>query len=211
MKSTANSEYATTQDAVIGTILIATMPTKPYYVRGAALGPFASTWSQATGQSCDRTLVESVSREEDVPPAYEGGVRPPLPPSDMCFVANPVLVSTTGSTDALQTTVDTTYLGSVLTKGFLGIEAGGTTVLKPGKEGGWASLYWLGKSSAVDASVMRRNAAGVLVSTPVSITLNGLPVVGFTLSQSAYKTGSPEQNFADATALRTSLTVTEAP
>ena len=81
--------------------------------------------------------------------------------------------------------------------------------MKPGKEGGWASLYWLGKLSTVDASVYRRNAVGTLAWTPVSMTLTGLPVIGFTMAQSAYKTGSPQQNYADATPLRTDVTVTE--
>ena len=209
MTSTANSEYAATQDGVIGTILVATVPTKPYYTRGGALGPFTSRWDQSTAQSCDTTAIASFSREEEIPPPYEGGVPPPSPPSNICFVANPILVGTKGSYVQLQTTDDATYLGSSLTVGFLGVQAGSTTVLKPGKEGGWASLYWLGKLSAVDASVYRRNAAGALAWTPVLMTLTGLPVIGFTMAQSAYKTGSPQQNYADATPLRTDVTVTE--
>ena len=209
MTSTANSEYAATQDGVIGTILVATMPTKPYYTRGGALGPFTSRWNQSTAQSCDTTAIASFSREEEIPPPYEGGVPPPSPPSNICFVANPILVGTKGSYVQLQTTDDATYLGSSLTVGFLGVQAGSTAVLKPGKEGGWASLYWLGKLSTVDASVYRRNAVGTLAWTPVSMTLTGLPVIGFTMAQSAYKTGSPQQNYADATPLRTDVTVTE--
>ena len=209
MTSTANSEYAATQDGAIGTILVATMPTKPYYTRGGALGPFTSRWDQSTAQSCDATAITSFSREEVTSDQSDSDPKPPAAVSNVCFVANPILASTFGSSVALQATSDTSYLGSLLTRGFRGIQDGGTTVLNPGKEGGWVSLGWVGGLSAVDASVMRRNAVGALVSTPVSITLNGLPVLGFTLSQSAYKTGSPQHNYADATPLRTDVTVTE--
>lgn len=73
-----------------------------------------------------------------------------------------------------------------------------------GKEGGWVELFFpaqQAKLMAVAASAVERKA-GVLTLTPVTLTLQGLPVIGFTMTQSAYKTGSPQQNFGDITPLR---------
>jgi hypothetical protein len=212
MSASANSEYATTNDRVIGTTMVATMPTKPYYTRGTVLGPFATAWAPNLGIACDPFYSAAVDREEFISFGYDGGIYipPPRGPGN-CYVAN-TFVPIDGNGDvASRPVADRSYLGSLLAVSFPSSQNQGVDVSQPGKEGGWAALTWTGKLSAIDASVMRRNAAGALVAAPVSITLNGLPVLGFTLAQSAYKTGSPQQNYADATPLRTSVTVTETP
>ena len=80
----------------------------------------------------------------------------------------------------------------------------GNTVTRPGREGGWLELSFIdpqAKLTAVSASAVERKN-GVLTLTPVTLTVQGLPVIGFTMTQSAYKTGSPQQNFGDITPLR---------
>ncbi len=207
MSTDANGEYATTQDGVIQTLVVATMPTKPYYTRGATLGPFEKAWEPAGAKSCDSFNVAAIDREEFVSAVNDDFGLPPRPQIGNCYVANPMVPRDFISNRA--PIADNSYFGSTLAVSVTASQNQGLQVRSPGKEGGWSAISWIGKLSAVDASVMRRNAAGELAATPVSITLNGLPVLGFTLAQSAYKTGSPQQNFADATALRTSVTVTE--
>ena len=59
--------------------------------------------------------------------------------------------------------------------------------------------------------MQQRGNDGTLKWAPVAATLYGLPVVGFTLSQSTYQTGSPQQNFGDTTPVRTTSKVVTTP
>ena len=96
-------------------------------------------------------------------------------------------------------------MSSPLEQAFAFIQNGGSAVKTPGKEGGWAELYWISTAAKItptEAAVYSRNASGVLGWQPTKIALQGVPVIGFTLSQAAYQTGSPQQNYADAVPLR---------
>ena len=217
MTSSVHTEYAFTQDQVLNTLAVLTMPTKPYYIFSdavaPALGPFAALWNKASAQSCDNIAVSAVTREEFVAGSPDDfGTPPPRPPSAVCSVVNP-LVSLTNLfyfVYGLPATNDPTYFASSVALGFMAIQNEGAAVATPGKEGGWARFEWTAYSAklrALDASVYRRNVAGSLAWQPVSINVVGLPVIGFTLSQAAYQTGSPQQNFADAIPLRSQTMV----
>ena len=210
--STIYAEYAYTKDGVISTLISLTMPTKPYYIRGNALGPFASLWSSALAKSCDRVSTTSVDRNEFVAsPPDDFSAPPGAPRSEICWVANPI-VPTEGH--GILPTTDQTYFGSSLAVGLGGIQDAGSTVSKPGKEGGTAEIFWthlLARLQPPEATVYRRNTSGALAWEPVKIALQGLPIIGFTLSQAAYKTGSPQQNFADAIPLRSQMILSVVP
>ena len=110
----------------------------------------------------------------------------------MCFTANPLLVGFDS------------VLSSPLAVRYYGMQNGGIEVVRPGREGGWLELSFpapQAKLTAITASFVERKN-GFLTLTPVSLTVQGLPVIGFTITQSAYKTGSPQQNFGDITPLR---------
>ena len=221
MSSSVYSEYAFTQDNVISTLLMLTMPTKPYYIHSdplaPALGPFSSAWDKVLAKACDNIGVAAYTREEETPSTPDDfGTPPPRPASLVCSVANP-LVSLTNLfyyVYGLPAADDPTFLGASNTLGFMAIQNGGAAVPRPGKEGGWVEFAWtsaLSRLKALEASVYRRDISGKLVWQPVTATLIGLPIIGLTLSQAAYQTGSPQQNYADAVPLRSQTIVTTVP
>ena len=212
MTSSVYTEYAFTQDQLINTLVVLTMPTKPYYIfsdpRSPSLGPFSSLWDKAFAHACENISVGAYTREEVTASTPDDfGTPPPRPPSAICSVVNP-LVSLTNLVYfvyGLPKADDPTFFGSPIALGFMAIQNGGAAVPTPGKEGGWVEFGWTSSSAKLrplEASVYRRNAAGNLLWQPVNITLTGLPVIGFTLSQAAYQSGSPQQNYADAVTLR---------
>ena len=188
-----SSEYAYTRDAIISTQVVLTFPTKPYYVFASSPSPFQQLWNAEIARSCDEYGYLTFDREEGVAASWVNALdRPYIPPPVACYGANPIYFGSGG------------MLGSALGNAINGIQYGGVEVISPGREGGWLELQFLGtraKLAAVAASSVKR-VAGVLTLTPVSLTLQGLPVIGFTLSQSAYKTGSPQQNYGDIAPLR---------
>ena len=213
--SAVYTEYAHTDDQVISTLIMYTMPTKPYYIRSGSPGPFAALWDSSQAKSCDRINIGHYTRDEVTISFFAESLHPPAPASLVCSVANPLLSSgPIAEGYGLTPLPDTTYLSSALTVGFGGVQNNATPVPKPGKEGGWAEMYWnnsSGNLQPVEAAVYRRNPAGALVWEPIKATLLGLPVIGFTLSQAAYQTGSPQQNFADAIPLRSQTVVYTVP
>ena len=218
--SSLYTEYAFSQDQVLNTLVMMTMPTKPYYVLSdplaPSLGPFASLWDKTLAQSCDNLGPSAYTREEITPSEPDDfGTRPPRPPSLVCAVANP-LISLTNLfyfVYGFPKTDDPTFFASPLALGFMAIQNGGAAVPTPGKEGGWAEFAWTAfaaRLQPLEAAVHRRNAAGTLAWQPVKIAISGLPVIGFTLSQAAFQTGSPQQNYGDAVPLRSVKTISTA-
>lgn len=193
-----STEYAYTRDSVVASTSVFSFPTKPHYVLSTALGPFQSTWNPTTQESCDTVDAESYDRESISnsslgPPDDFSAGRLPEPWRTMCFAVNPLTFGFGGG-----------ILNSPLTKAFPGIQNGGADVIVVGREGGWLELSFSAPQTtltAVTASIVERKA-DVLTLTPVGLTVQGLPVIGFTMTQSAYKTGSPQQNFGDIAPLR---------
>ena len=198
-----HSEYAYTNDQVLGTLMIATFPTKAYYVFVPELNPppirpFASVWDPAKAQSCDPMGVAPYDRDEATSSTPDDfPERPPQTFVGTCFAANPIRI---GGIDV------TASVSSPLEQSLALIQNGGLSVKTPGKEGGWAEISWtsaVARITPTEAAIYTRNSSGVLAWQPTKIVIQGLPVIGFTLSQAAYQTGSPQQNYADAVPLRT--------
>ncbi len=189
-----STEYAFTTDDVIESSSLFTLATKPYYVFGTPMTPFQNAWDATAAQACDDVAKESFDREAvDSHVLQDFSASPPDISRKMCFVVNALLHGGNAG-----------ILTSVLGIGYQAVQNGGREVFNPGKEGGWLELSFpapQAKLTAVSASVVERKA-DVLTLTPVSLTVQGLPVIGFTMTQSAYKTGSPQQNFGDITPLR---------
>lgn len=191
------SEYAFTKDSVIATTSIFSFPTKPHYVFATALGPFQSSWNQPTQTSCDVVDAESYDRnaisKSSFGPPDDFSARIPEYWRNMCFATNAL---TYGGYDY--------SFASPLATSIYPIQNGNADVFVAGREGGWLELTFpatAAKLTALNASVVERKA-GVVVLTPVTLTLQGLPMIGFTMSQTAIKLGSPQQNFGDISRLR---------
>ena len=210
MSDTVSSEYAFTKDQVIATTMVVNMPTKPYYILGSETGPFQRKWDGAKGQSCDDIQVTTTDREEFVGTVDSDFSGPPgrVYPSP-CFVSNPIVFGS----DSLSTP-DLSFLGSSLAIGRRAVQFQELDVIPAGKEGGHVLITPTNPTAVlkpVESVVLQRTSAGALVWTPVSATLYGLPIIGFTLSQAAYQTGSPQQNYGDATPTRSTAKVNATP
>jgi hypothetical protein len=216
--SFVSSEYAFTQDNVLSTLVMMTMPTKPYYIHSdplaPALGPFSAAWDKTLAKACEYMSSSSFSREEYLSADGAGDVSSGFRPPSQCFVVNPLVSVPVYDSPYAPTLEDPTFFKSPNTLGFSAVQDQGFVVAAPGKEGGWAQ-FSSGSARArlqpIEAFVHRRDATGTLVWQPVSATLVGLPVIGFTLSQAAYRTGSPQQNYADAVPLRSQTNVITVP
>ncbi len=207
MSDTMNSEYAFTADGVIAGTMVVNMPTKPYYILTSSPAPFTRTWDGSSGKSCDDIASSSFDREEFAF-APEGGFPEPPPglvyPS-ACYVANAIVPGLDSTS-----TPDLSLFASTLAIGKLAGQNQGLMVVTPGKEGGHIQITPTNRNAALKplaSSVLQRTSAGTFAWTPVSAALYGLPIIGFTLSQAAYQTGSPQQNYGDATPLRSTAIV----
>lgn len=213
MTSSAYTEYAATGDGTIATTAVITMPTKPYYIRRSDVTPFQSLLDDATRQSCDDIVSVPYDREESTASTPDDFATPPARRrNQLCYVANAVSIySALGDTSVrFQFEArDASLLDAQFAVGVAGLQYGGRGVDTPGREGGWLELVFASPTSSLtpsDASTVSINN-GKPEITKITGTLIGLPVIGFTLSQAAYRTGSPQQNYADAIPLRTQNTI----
>ncbi len=210
MTAVISSEYATTTDNTIATTTVMTLPTKPYYIRRGNIGPFQNAWSDATRQSCDDFAFSEYDREQGTGSRIDDfPTRPPGPRNQLCYVANtiPVVLGTvTSSGYAIGGGApDASFLSAQFPFALPSIQNGGLPVATPGREGGWLELAFTSATARLDAPDMTRvriTNGKPEIATAAGI-MYGLPAIGFTLSQSAFKQGSPQQNFADAVPLRT--------
>ena len=212
MTGSIYSEYASTLDNTIATTIVATMPTKPYYVRPSISSPFQNAWDDLTKQSCDDFGFIAYDREEIAPSTPDDFIKPPGPRNQLCYVANaiPVAVLSAPAIPLAEAGApDATFLGAKFTLGVRAIQNGGLPVAAPGREGGWLEFAFTAPTAnltPLDASSIRFSNGKPEV-TKVTGMMFGLPAIGFTLSQSAFKQGSPQQNYADAVPLRTQPTI----
>jgi len=201
MHDNVYGEYAFTADGVIGTDWVITMPTKNQYVNSATVArPFQRVWDTTAGISCDDVSLTSTDREEFVgvtnddfsprPPASKG--------NSLCYEANVISFGGVSSSGA------SLVLGSTNDVGITPVQNQGVAVATPGKEGGWLSLTFTNvNATLVGTGTVTTTATGTPTpSAAAAQTYFGLPVVGFAISSSAYKTGNPQQNYSNSYSLK---------
>lgn len=212
MTGSLYSEYAHTADNTIATTMVVTLPTKPYYIRPSVSRLFQNTWNDLTKESCDDFNFVGYDREEitaSTPDDFAVGRLGPR--NQLCYIANTMPAAASYGTVQLGVSgaFDATFLGAKFTFGVAGIQNGGFPVPAPGREGGWLELAFTSVTARLDALDMRsfRITNGRPEIATESGMMFGLPAIGFTMSQSAFKQGSPQQNYADAVPLRTQPTI----
>ena len=206
-------EHAYTIDSTINTTWVVATPSKRFYTQGKATSPFVRPWNGSTGQACTEITVASWDRN-----SYKdffdgcGFVCPPaLPPAAICYATS--VVSFGG------VRVDGTDLtfasGNVMTNGhqsYIGIQNYGANVPQVGKEGGKTRLIASSSTSTLVAesgSVTSVDATTGLVSTVFGPhTLYGLPMIGVAFTQSLFRVGNPQQNFASGYRLQSTRRIT---
>ena len=203
MHDNVYGEYAFTADGVIGTDWVITMPTKNQYVNSASVkAPFQRVWDTTAGISCDDVSLKSTDREEFV--GVSNDDFSPLPPAakgnSLCYEANVISFGGVSSSGA------SLVLGSTNDVGIKPVQNQGVDVATPGKEGGWLALAFTNvnaKLVSVIGGTVTTTASGIAsTSAAATQTYFGLPVVGFAISASAYKTGNPQQNYSNSYGLK---------
>ena len=206
-------EHAYTKDTTINTTWVVAAPSKRFYTQGKATPPFVRPWNGSTGQACTEITVASWDRN-----SYKdffdgcGFLCPPAPPpAAVCYVTS--VVSFGGVT--FDGTDPTFASGNVMTNSYLyyiGIQNYGADVPQVGKEGGKTRLIAsLPQSTLVaeSGSVTGFDATTGLVSTVTGPhTLYGLPMIGVAFTQSLFRVGNPQQNFASGYRLQSTRRVT---
>ena len=201
MHDNVYGEYAFTADGVIGTDWVITMPTKNQYVNSSsARQPFQRPWSTTDGISCDDVTLTSTDREEFIGSVNDDfSPRPPAARGNaLCYEANVISfggVSSTGASLVLSSTNDV---------GVKPVQNQGVDVATPGKEGGWLALTFIAPTARmVGSGTVTTTTGGSPSTSGVALqTYVGLPVVGFAISSSSYKTGNPQQNYSNSYSLK---------
>ncbi|MCC7069228.1 MAG: hypothetical protein IT523_12385 [Burkholderiales bacterium] len=199
-------EYAYTADGVIGTDWVITMPTKNQYVNSSTVRrPFQRVWNTRTGVSCDDVALSSTDREEYVGTSSDDfSPRPPDSPGNaLCWEANVISFGGVNSAGASFT------LGSTNAVGITPVQNQGAAVAAPGKEGGWLTLQFSNPAANMVGNGTVTTTTGGTPSTSAAAnqTYFGLPVVGFVMSASSYKTGNPQQNYSNSYGLKFSRNI----
>ena len=201
-------EHAYTKDGIIGTTWIVSMPTKKFYTQSAATLPFSRAWDRNVGVACDAVIFRSFDRNAVIPVTSDDfGTRPPAPPAPtLCY--STVAVSFGGVT-ARGTEL---LFGSANALPFNGAQNLGSDVPSSGKEGGKTRLIPIfSAASLVSAggSVTTVDAiTGQLTTAFGPHTLYGLPMIGVAFTQSSFKLGNPQQNYASGFRLQSTRRIT---
>ena len=220
MHSSVMGEYAYSNDAtgtpVLSTDWVVTMPTKRYYVNTfPAISPFQRSWNGAdtditgayvgNGTACDNVTLASFDREEgtsqsadDFSPSTSGSPR-------LCYEANVIsfggLVGTAANSFG---TAPSRSLGSTNARGFIAYQ-------RPGKEGGWATLSFraaatLGSLPSSQTTLVTAGSIGAPVTA--SVTFQGLPTIGFAVSD--YRASTANGNYNSGYNLNFTRSITAA-
>lgn len=199
MHSAVYGEYAYTTDKVIGTDWVITMPTKNQYVfTTGVIAPFQSPYNTATSMSCDDVTLQGYDREELTSLTPDDfSPRPPSGRNQLCFEAN--VISFGG----------TSVLASTNSVNINPIQNGGVAVNTAGGEGGWLELGFnaLTARLSTPSGSVTTTSTGTPVTTVGPQTYFGLPTVGFVYSGASFKTGNPQQNYANSYTLRFGRTI----
>ncbi len=200
MHDNVYGEYAYTADGVVGTDWVITMPTKNQYVNSVtAAAPFENPWSTTQGVSCDSVTLSSTDREEFV--GVTNDDFSPLPPAAkgnaLCYEANVISFGAAPSASLV--------LGSTNYVGIKPVQNQGLDVAASGKEGGWLTLTFSKPSARIVGAGTTTTVSGLGAVSTGGTTLQtyyGLPVVGFAISSASFKSGNPQQNFANSYSLK---------
>ncbi len=206
-------EHAHTLDQTINTTWVVAAPSKRFYTQGNAAPPFVRPWNGSTGQACTEITVASWDRNsyKDIFDGCGFVCPPAVPPAALCYATT--VVSFGGVT--FDGTDLTFASGNVMTNGYqsyIGIQNYGAPALQAGKEGGKTRLIASLPQSmlvAESGSVTTVDASTGLVSTVFgSHTLYGLPMIGVAFTQSLFRVGNPQQNFASGYRLNSTRRIT---
>lgn len=210
MRDVVYNEYAYSDDKQFSTDWVVTMPNKNkyvnrgfYYISGvpgvgpldyvSPLPPFQRPYVQNSG-ACDDVGLVSFDREEGTAGGSSGSfspIRPGARGNALCWEAN--VISFGNATDAAE---PSRVLGSTNNLWFRGYQNGGNPVATGGAapqgEGGWARLSFAHGLSVFNnhqlvASTANGDTNTVILdagapSSPASVTYNGLPVIGFAMT-----------------------------
>ena len=202
MTEQLRGEHAYTVDNTIATSWVITMPTKRFYTQSAAVAPFTSSWDTSNGSACEDIGLLSFDRESS-PDSVDTcglGVCPPPPRRALCAAATSV-VSGTAS-----------LFGEGNAYGFAPIQNFGNSVTKAGKEGGRIVLTpssTAAKFSSTTGQTAKIDAAtGDVAISSGAHAFYGLPMIGLAFTQSSFKTGNPQQNYASGFRLQSTRRIT---
>ena len=202
MSEQLRGEYAYTVDNIIATGWVITMPTKRFYTQSAAIAPYASAWDPATGAACEGIGLSSFDRESTSGDVYECDPVQcgPRPKPALCFATTGLIMGTA----ALFNGVNAYGFSPIQNFGFAAITAGkegGRTVLTPSSTSAKLSSS-SGQMTKIDA------ATGAVVVTTGAHTFYGLPMIAVAFTQSSFKTGNPQQNYASGFRLQATRRIT---
>ncbi len=207
-------EHAYTADGVIGTTWLVTSPTKRFYTQVTPSAPFARAWDGTNGTACEDISFVSADRNAFIDTRVpDSGTRPPEPLKGFCFVSGTLSfggVNQDGG-ELLFGSLNTIRAGE-FNAGRPGTQNGGNVVMFAGKEGGKTRLKpssSLAALTSASGSVTSVDVAtGQLTTVFGSHTLYGHPMIGVAVTQSSFKTGNPQQNYASGFRLQSIRRIT---
>lgn len=203
-------EHAYTLDGVIGTTWVIATPTKRFYTQGTATAPFASAWDPNAGLACDGIVLTSFDRDAyPEPPHDDFSARPQAPPNQgLCFLAD--ALSFGGVTrDGKELTFGAK---NIYGAGYVGTQNKGNGAFSAGQEGGKTRLRPsspLAQLTSVSGSIVSVDPLTGAVSVSAGQhTFYGLPMISVAFTQSSFKVGNPQQNFASGYRLQSMRRIT---
>ena len=209
-------EHAYTVDSSIATTWVITAPTKRFYTQGIAARPFAYPWDGNKGAACTEVLLYSYDRNTTSPVGnVDCSLCPPLRPiSERGICQAAAVLSFAGINaqggdflfDSKHLIVDANLFA------FMGAQNAGASVARAGREGGKTRVKPDSQSASLQATsgsiTIVDLATGQLNTVFGPHTLYGLPMIGVAFSQSAFKTGNPQQNYASGFRLQSTRRIT---
>lgn len=206
-------EHAFTVEGTIGTSWVVVTPTKRFYTQGVVEAPFSHMWDGSVGASCDEIAILSYDREGySLPDDGCGYVCPPPPtPQGLCYSAS--ILSFGGLAysggDIVFGSLNNINYGHFE---FRGAQNGGASVAVAGKEGGKTRLQVsssVAQLVAVGGSIASIDQATDMVSLATGLhAFHGLPMIGVVFTQSSFRLGNPQQNFASGSRLQSTRRIT---
>jgi len=222
MHSKVMNEYAHTDDGVVGTDWVMTMPTKRFYVFPApAVRPFQTGWNGRTAR--DDFGVADTDREEFFSTSVTSDDFSPFPTGTAADCT--ATTSSQSSQPLVTVAASLCYEANVLGFGKIqssaksnvlsssnffnlvnAVQNSGASVPTVGKEGGWAAITFptiVGSTTAhmlpapPNATQLINLAAPSSPTSLANATYMGLPVIGFAIVQ-AKKTGSGADRYASS-------------
>ena len=207
MHSAVLGEYAYSNDAngapVLSTDWVVTMPTKRPYVNNGTLVatlPFQNVWDGDitdslgnylfVGRACDTVGLSSTDREEGVSASNDDFSPSQSASPRLCYEANVISFGgLTGAAANAFVTGPSRSLGSTNARGFNAFQ-------RAGKEGGWAALTFRNAAQLValpSSQTTLVTTLGIQPAVTGAVTFQGLPTIGFAVSE--YRASTANGNY----------------